>query len=825
MAHSYDSRFPSSSFSSSSYPSSHASALRASRGPDVHVHAHAHANANANAGTPRTMRASYGYRYRSRRPPSPSVEDETASLARELPSAGGSESRDDEAQSRGTVDQYPLIEQVEQVEQVKQAKQPANYERRFVLLSDPEDHDAARPPRDTFAERPDLPDLPHLHTDVHDPSLFAKRTPTPYAYTSKQKESLAPDPDSDTQHGDKYDLIEGSDDDDEDADPRTSHLHTARPPARYSFVKSDLHKERLRESIYHDHIQPERRKPDPRSQHDPQREAYAVPTDSPKSSSSSLGSERTRPSYRATETPSYPQPEHSPRVSIAESDWHATYPPRSKPTTRPERYDTIPVPVPHINVKSPSPARQPKSEAPLPYPVDDRLVDAFMPPEEEYQHDHSYDTYTPITTSPRLDRLDSPVPGTPRERQPRFRPQMASRQNTTDEMPRSPRVRSDSVRSHFSDDGSCRDPTVNVPLSSDRPLPPCPRIEPSSKHNDWYTMEGTSTFDICPSCYQGVFADTPFARYFSQTRLYERPVERFCDFGSSPWMRLAWLLTIKRRRQSLELLRSLAKITERERDCPGDRELGTDHITWYGISDSRDGIHVANFAICICDLRMVEELFPTIKGYFTRIPATTSPYAPPSTYTCSLRVKSGRFPKYLGLLVELDAEAQTLNQRPNMPRFVQLARENAFKSECQREKSLFHKTWHFIPALPELTVCQECFEELIWPHLAHSSSIPSTIPRLFNRTIQPVPGEDPELGSSCGLYSARMRQVWDRAVKDQDFGFLEKKVLERKRAEARIGRERRDILGWMDGLPRGTWEWEKAKVELKENEEEWKIWE
>ena len=70
-----------------------------------------------------------------------------------------------------------------------------------------------------------------------------------------------------------------------------------------------------------------------------------------------------------------------------------------------------------------------------------------------------------------------------------------------------------------------------------------------------------------------------------------------------------------------------------------------------------------------------------------------------------------------------------------------------------------------------------------------------------------------------------MRQIWDRAVKEEDFGFLEDKVLERKRAEVRIGKERRDILGWMNGVPRGTWEWEKAKVELKENEEQWKMWE
>ncbi|KAF9738175.1 hypothetical protein PMIN06_005219 [Paraphaeosphaeria minitans] len=524
--------------------------------------------------------------------------------------------------------------------------------------------------------------------------------------------------------------------------------------------------------------------------------------------------------------------EDVPRAPITEADWHATYPPatnRSRPTTRPERYDTMPVPpMPHINIKSPSPARAARADNPLPYPVDDRPTEAFMPPEEEFQHDHSYASYTPIASSPRLDRLESPISSSPRERPSGFRPQPSNWKIAADDVPRSPRARSNSVRSQNGDDGARKERKTAVPLSLDRPLPSCPRSEPSSKYTDWYTLQNCPSFDICASCYEGVFADTPFSRYLTQGRRYERPVERFCDF-SSPWMRLAWLLTIKQRRQSPDLLYTLATIVDQERPCPGDRELGTDHTVWYGVSDPRDGIHVANFALCPCDLRMIEELFPSIKGYFTRIPSSTSPYAIPSTYTCRLRVKSRRFPKYLDLLVELDAEAQALNQHPHIARFVQLAREHAFKAECQRDKPLLRKAWHFIPLLPELTVCQECFDELIWPHLApptaSSPSTPSTIPKLFTRIIQPVPGEDLELGSSCCLYSPRMRTIFETAVREENFGYLERKVLERKSAEARLGRERRDILGWMDGLERGTWEWEKAKVELRENEDEWRGWE
>jgi hypothetical protein len=282
-------------------------------------------------------------------------------------------------------------------------------------------------------------------------------------------------------------------------------------------------------------------------------------------------------------------------------------------------------------------------------------------------------------------------------------------------------------------------------------------------------------------------------------------------------MRLAWLLTIKQRRPSLELLYALADVSESDRPCPGDRELSTDRIAWYGIPDQRDGLHVANFAVCAADVKMLEILFPTVRGYFTRLPTTYTP----GKHTCSLRVTSRRFPKYLDLLVELDAEAQAMGQRPNIGRFVKLARENAFKGECGKDKTYRRKAWHFIPQLPEFTVCEECYDEVIWPALTKSSSLP----RLVNKSIQLVPNEDPEVGSSCCLYSPRMRRVWDVSVKEEDFKYLERKVLERKRVEAKLSRQRKSLLTWLADEERGSRGYERAKEELRGVERSWKEWE
>jgi hypothetical protein len=379
------------------------------------------------------------------------------------------------------------------------------------------------------------------------------------------------------------------------------------------------------------------------------------------------------------------------------------------------------------------------------------------------------------------------------------------------------RSRSNSVDSKYSSDGRMKSSRIADLL--DRPLPSCPRPTGTDRYDDWYSFPGYENFDICPNCYDGVFADTPFARYLSQTRRYERPRERFCDFNSA-WMRLAWLLTLRQRRSSLDLLQALADVGDTERLCPGDREVSTDRMSWYGIADQRDGLHVANFAICSADVKMLEILFPTVRGYFTRLPPT-SPYTP-DKYTCSLRTASRRFPKYLDLLVELDAEAQLTGSRPNMSKFIKMARENAFKGECAKSKAFVRKPWHYIPELPEFTVCEECYDEVIWPQVSEGKS---RLARLVNKSIQLVPDEDLEQGSSCCLYSGRMRKVWDISSREEDFKYLERKVLERERKENQLSKERRSLLRWMAGEEKGSRGYERAKEELKLLEREWKDWE
>jgi hypothetical protein len=870
-------------------------------------------------------------------PPSPSVEDETASLAKEASSLVGSPGQDEgepPINTRGTVDQEYILDEIEQP---RAAQGDA---RRFVLVSEPstDDDSTARSGtirhrrRKSYAERGNMP---NINTDVPDPPLFTERERTPYGYSKPQKESTAPSPADylrspdamtpsnssiprsspghDTRYTQKDQNARPSRRrtshsrrrspekerprkkeyvfDETDSEPDSStHLRTERKPARYSFVKSDLQREDLRTNLWDTQERPDSRRHDSRPRPPPtlhKGDSSNSSKDnpygqSPRSSSSSVNSGGTRkprpapvdtvyanssrpvsrsgspvqqvpspklpahlresppgsrPSSRGNARPASPLSFSSTirppspgrgRVPISEAYWHSTYPPvpgsdRFRAPSRYGRHETMPLPRPRIDIQSPSPARPSTADSTLPYPVDDQHIDVFMPPEEQYQFDHS------TVASPRQPYTDLPrplspsVPGSPYSKD---APSRFDKTDTTslDSPSHTRRTRSNSVRSGVSQDGRRERSTRRADsYDLDKPLPSCPRGIASGRYDDWYTLQGFKGFGICPSCYQGVFADTPFDGDFKQIWLGDWPIEKVCDF-SSPWVRLAWLLTIKQRRKSLHLIYTLAQITEKYRPCPGDREASTDRVSWYGIPDQRDGIHIANFAICSSDRRMIEALFPTMRDVFTRKP-TGSSTSLPEKYTCSLRIGSRRFPKYLDLLVELDAEAQqSIHQRPDIGRFIRLARDNAFKGECMQAKTLLRKPWHFIPSLPEFTVCEECYDELVWP-ATMSKTTPSTIPRMFNKSIQLVPGEDPEVGSSCCLYSQRMRRVWDVCVKEEDFRSLEREVLRRKKAELRLSREKNDIMRGLGNAEPGSSKYEWAKREVKVVEREWAAYE
>jgi hypothetical protein len=96
---------------------------------------------------------------------------------------------------------------------------------------------------------------------------------------------------------------------------------------------------------------------------------------------------------------------------------------------------------------------------------------------------------------------------------------------------------------------------------------------------------------------------------------------------------------------------------------------------------------------------------------------------------------------------------------------------------------------------------------------------------MFNKSIQLVPGEDSDVGSSCCLWSPRMREVWRETLKYDDFSYLKSQARERKKAESKYMKNRKSIAEWLGDAPKGSRKWIEAEDAMKELKKSWYTYE
>jgi hypothetical protein len=312
-----------------------------------------------------------------------------------------------------------------------------------------------------------------------------------------------------------------------------------------------------------------------------------------------------------------------------------------------------------------------------------------------------------------------------------------------------------------------------------RGMPGCPRPDPVSGYDDWYTLVGCPNLDFCPYCVEDVFERTIYRSGFRRTvpRSFNTKVQ--CAF-STPWIRLAWILTLQQRKPDLILMRDLADIEQTSDPCPGSVEAVR---SWYGLRDP-DGLFVRDFHVCYNDVRKIERLLPTLNGLFVRLPNRTS-Y---EKRKCALRTEGNRFSLYLDKILDMHDRAVATRKLPDPMSFINLVERKLRIRECERDNMLLGGLWHFNPSMPDFTVCEDCYEEIVEPEARKNSDIALR----FNRTVQPVYGEG--IGTSCQLYSRRMRKVFRTAIKEDDIKYLGRKAKERRDAELRLQERYREIL-------------------------------
>ncbi|PQE12124.1 hypothetical protein CJF31_00000288 [Rutstroemia sp. NJR-2017a BVV2] len=353
--------------------------------------------------------------------------------------------------------------------------------------------------------------------------------------------------------------------------------------------------------------------------------------------------------------------------------------------------------------------------------------------------------------------------------------------------------------------GSYRRFSEDVDRGSVPALPSCPRMNPTPGRNDWLTLPGCPNFDICPSCFHSIIAPTAFRDHF-QPAIRRLDIPIICDFGSSPWYRIAWLLTLKEKRKDLNLFYGLANVAQHEKPCYRQRESIR---SWSSIIDPKTGTLVKNFDVCSSCVKSIEILLPAIRGVFIR---TDPGYSSAGPRICDLRFDSKRFVQYFDALETTADDAAFHDAAPDTRALAKLARKFSLLEECQQSTDLPDRRWYIITQLPDFTVCEECFDDVVYPELEDRKAIPL----MFNKTPQRISK------ASCQLYSERMRAIFQKAVNTDDYKLLAVKARERKAKErewkvhvAATKRQSRESMIPNPGLAR----------EIQRLDDEWRRWE
>lgn len=96
---------------------------------------------------------------------------------------------------------------------------------------------------------------------------------------------------------------------------------------------------------------------------------------------------------------------------------------------------------------------------------------------------------------------------------------------------------------------------------------------------------------------------------------------------------------------------------------------------------------------------------------------------------------------------------------------------------------------HVIEGLPEFTVCEDCYDAVVWPLIEENDNKKrSDVTASFIRRRQKVDF------ASCQLYSDRMRDVFRRACRRNDINYLEAKVKEKFATQADLKSELAVVL-------------------------------
>ncbi|KAI3392903.1 hypothetical protein diail_4990 [Diaporthe ilicicola] len=216
----------------------------------------------------------------------------------------------------------------------------------------------------------------------------------------------------------------------------------------------------------------------------------------------------------------------------------------------------------------------------------------------------------------------------------------------------------------------------------------------------------------------------------------------------------------------MRLIRGVADVMSKEKvPCYGNARVTR---MWYSITDPETRHCIADFRVCSPCAKTVEMLFPSLIGVF--VPKDRQ--AEPKPGRCSLHFtpNRSRFLTYFDVFEKCHDDAMATKSAPSIQRLADNINFWAEIEECPRDEPLRNQKWHNMASVPEMTVCEECFLDVVYPELLADVAA-NTVAGSESRTVARDFYQKPllfEATTVCQMASPKMREIFRRACRRED---------------------------------------------------------
>ena len=315
-------------------------------------------------------------------------------------------------------------------------------------------------------------------------------------------------------------------------------------------------------------------------------------------------------------------------------------------------------------------------------------------------------------------------------------------------------------------------------------FPICPMQYPVAGHNHWYTLQGVNNFNICTTCIR-VLGGSSYRDHCVPSP-YRPPSEAVACSVSRPWIRIAVAKSLQDGTADITVLDALNRLPPDVLPCPGK---AIEVRKWYHITDPATKMPITNFNACTACVRSAEIIFPDLKKERLMMRPIDKLN---QERVCSLNASSKHFYAIANEMDRLAGYAKKKDLRAkDISGFAEFLRKKMRYQECSKDAMLATPLWHFHPDLAEFTICEECFEEFVWP--MKDKPIAKDMYKTLRRIPEYDAGGRQPTGRSCQLYSQKMRGILAWAVEKNDFEYLKQQALMRYQVEHQLHGEHRRL--------------------------------